>query len=383
MNLRAKLTLAFALVAVAAVGLTSLLTLLAAQGTQNRLAEMMLTHMRAVGSAGTANVDMGGMTGLPTMSDILGDSGRAEIAGLRTTALISALVAGALAIAAAAFISSRLTAPLGALADATDRLEKGERGMRIKAMGGDELGRVTEGFNRLVAGLEHQETLRREMVADVAHELRTPLSVLRSKLEAMQDGLLEPDQAKLAVLHDETMLLGRLVEDLRTLSLAEGGGLDLRLEQTRIELLLERTRDAFTSRATDAGVHLRLESVPDNLTARLDADRITQVLHNLVENAIRHAGKGQIEIGAASEPGGVRVWVRDHGLGLSDAATEKVFERFYRADPSRSRATGGSGLGLAIAKAIVQAHGGRLEVSNHPQGGAVFTLHLPSTLELK
>lgn len=377
MGLREKLTLAFALVAFAAVGVTSALTLAAARNAQDRLAGLMLEHMRAAPMTGNGMGAMG-ESARPAMEAMLGGSARDVIAGLQTTALVSALTAGALAILAAALIARRLTAPLGALADGAARLEAGERGLRLPPVGRDELGRVTEAFNRLVTGLERQETLRRELIADIAHDLRTPIAVVRSKLEAMQDGLIPADPARLGALHQEMSLLGRLVEDLRTLSLAEGGGLDLRLEVVRLRPVLERAVEGLTSRAAQVGVQLRLEPTAPDLEARLDPDRFEQVLHNLLDNAIRHAGPGRVELGARGEAGGTLVFVRDHGPGLPPEALERAFERFYRADPSRSRATGGSGLGLAIARAIVEAHGGRLEASNHPQGGAVFTLHLPT-----
>ena len=371
-GLRAKLTLAFALVAFTAVTVTGALSLFAAQGAQDRLARLMLEHMAP------AMGDMGSMGGTG-MDEIMDAPAQAVVSNLRATVLVSALLAGLLSVVAAALVARRLTAPLEALAEATGRLEAGERAVRLEPAGRDELGQVTAAFNRLVAGLERQETLRREMIADVAHDLRTPVAVIRSKLEAMQDGLVPPDPPRLAALHDEVMLLGRLVEDLRTLSLAEGGGLSLRLEPTPIGSLLERTLETFSARADEAGVKLNLEPVPPNLATTLDPDRIAQVLHNLIENAIRHGGAGSVGVGASPESGGVRFWVRDHGPGLSAEALGRVFDRFYRGDAARSRAGGGSGLGLAIARALTEAHGGRLEAANHPEGGAVFTVHLPAS----
>ena len=378
MGLRAKLILAFALVAVMAVAVTGVLSLIAAQGAQDRLANLMLEHMTQTSAQGQAPMD--GMTSMGDrlMISTMDAPARTVINNLRVTVLVSAVFAGILAMTAAALIARRLTAPLAALSIATKRLEAGERGLQLEPAGNDELGQVTKAFNSLVAGLERQETLRRDMIADVAHDLRTPIAVLRSKLEAMLDGLVSPDRSRLAALHGEVMLLGRLVEDLRTLSLAEGGGLDLRLEITKIKPLLERTLETFSARAAEAGVKLKFASVSSNLEVLLDPDRITQVLHNLIENAIRYARKGDVELGAQSAPGGVQLWVRDHGAGLSPEALERVFDRFYRGDPARVRGAG-SGLGLAIARALTEAHGGRLEAANHPSGGAIFMLFLPAT----
>ena len=174
-------------------------------------------------------------------------------------------------------------------------------------------------------------------------------------------------------------MLSRLVGDLRTLTLAEGGGLSLRREETLIRPLSERSVGAFAARASHADITLELHQVDDTLSAFIDPDRITQVLNNLLDNAVRYAAPGVVELGAEAEDEQVKLWVRDHGPGLSPDKLGRAFERFYRGDASRTRQgeKGGSGLGLSIAKALVEAHGGTLDARNHPRGGAVFTLYLP------
>lgn len=347
----------FALVALVAVGLTTFFTLGAVFSTQHEIFQ---------GAQGPA-------------------SARAAFGRVAHTAFIAALLSLGLAIIVAAMVTHFLTRPLIALTEGAKRLEAGERGLRLRVPGTrDELRELTEAFNGLVAGLERQEAWRRGMVADIAHDLRTPLAVLRSEIEAMQDGLAALDEAALARLHGEVMMLSRLVNDLRTLSLAESGGLSLQLQPTEIAPLLQHVLESFSSRAAQAGVTLRLEPVPAGLSAELDADRVTQLLGNLLDNALRYAAPGPVELGAAAEEEGVRVWLRDHGPGLPPETTERVFERFYRGDPARTRSQteeegGGSGLGLAIAQAIAVAHGGRLEAANC-ESGALFTLHLPQRM---
>ena len=297
------------------------------------------------------------------------------------TAFLAAFLSFLLASGVAAFATRFLTRPLRALTDGARRFEAGERGLRLELpRSRDELRTLTEAFNHLVTGLERQEVSQRNLVADIAHDLRTPLAVMRSELEGMQDGVVDLDEAGLARLHTEVMMLSRLVDDLRTLSLAEGGGLSLRREEVALHALLERSVQAFQVRATQANMTLNLYPTDEDLTAFIDPDRITQVLNNLLDNAVRYAAPGDVDIGAEAEEGRVKVWVRDHGPGLSPDKLGRAFERFYRGDASRTRQKdgGGSGLGLSIAKALVEAHGGTLDVRNHPQGGAVFTLHLPS-----
>ena len=313
-----------------------------------------------------------------------------------STALRAGLLSFILAVIAAGVFTNFLTRPLRALTKGARRLEAGERGIRLRVpQGRDELRSLTEAFNGLVTGLERQETWRRNLTADIAHDLRTPLAVMRSEIEGMQDGVVKTDGAGLARLHGEVMLLARLVDDLKTLSESEGGALSLRRKETAIEPLLRRSVESFSSRAAELGATLELEPVEPGLSAVVDPDRIVQVIGNLLDNALRYAGPVRVEVGAEAideemiddqmigeqERQGVRLWVRDHGPGLPNGAGARVFERFYRGDAARTRsshAAGGSGLGLAIAKAIVEAHGGTIAAFDHPEGGALFEIEVPS-----
>lgn len=379
-GLRRRLTFAFAFVALAAVGLTTWLTLGAVLQAQQELFGANSNSLAQLESEQPSEPWRG--WGWWNEGD-LAPQHQAFIR-VRRTAFFAGLLAFGLAVFTAGVVTRYLTRPLVALTEGARRLEAGERGIRLKLPSRtDELAGLTEAFNRLVAGLERQEAWRRNLTADIAHDLRTPLAVLRSEIEGMQDGVVATDEASLTRLHAEVMMLSRLVDDLRTLSLAEAGELSLHLTHTAIEPLLQRVVAAFARRAAQADVVLELSPIADNLSATLDEDRLTQVLGNLLDNALRYAAPGRVELGAETVRRGIKIWVRDHGPGLSPETLARVFERFYRGDAARTRKhpgdngdTGGSGLGLAIAKATIEALGGKLEATNHSAGGAVFTLYL-------
>ena len=236
-------------------------------------------------------------------------------------------------------------------------------------------------FNRMAADLEQAEQQRRGLMADVAHELRTPLSNIRGYVEAMRDGLAERNDATLEILHQQIAHLNRLVEDLRLLALAEAGALTLHPQPERIDALLQSVADAFGPRAAAKGVVVRCESAADLPPVSMDRGRVEQVLHNLVENAVTHTPEGgAVTLSAIiPAPGFVRVSVADTGGGMEREALDAVFDRFYRLDPSRARATGGAGLGLTIAKQLVEAQGGRIWAESEPGQGSTFIFELPLT----
>jgi two-component system, OmpR family, sensor histidine kinase BaeS len=346
-GLRRRLTIFFAVVALVAVSLTTWLTLQAS-----------IRFFLEQGPGVFANPNLESLVNEPIhgFDDPRLTTARRAFGRVTSTALLAAFLSFLFASGAAAIIARLLTKPLNALEDAANR----------------------EAFNGLIASLERQESWRRNMVADIAHDLRTPLAVMRSELEAMQDGIRTPDEAGLDRLHSEVLLLSRLVDDLRTLSLAESGGMKLELKETALQPFLGAVLESFSPRATSASIALKLEVIPPDLKARIDETQITRVLNNLLENALKHSGTKQITVSATLEPEFVHVSIRDYGKGLSNENLERAFERFYRGDASRTRGTdGSSGLGLAIARAIVEAHHGKLEAGNHPDGGAVFTILLP------
>jgi two-component system, OmpR family, sensor histidine kinase BaeS len=369
-GLRRRLTIFFAVVALVAVSLTTWLTLQAS-----------IRFFLEQGPGVFANPNLESLVNEPIhgFDDPRLTTARRAFGRVTSTALLAAFLSFLFASGAAAIIARLLTKPLNALEDAANRIAAGERGVRVKPPNSnDELRTVSEAFNGLIASLERQESWRRNMVADIAHDLRTPLAVMRSELEAMQDGIRTPDEAGLDRLHSEVLLLSRLVDDLRTLSLAESGGMKLELKETALQTFLGAVLESFSPRATSASIALKLEVIPPDLKAKIDETQITRVLNNLLENALKHSGTKQITVSATLEPEFVHISIRDYGKGLSNENLERAFERFYRGDASRTRGTdGSSGLGLAIARAIVEAHHGKLEAGNHSDGGAVFTILLP------
>ncbi len=294
--------------------------------------------------------------------------------------LWAGLAAGGVGIIAVALMSRRALAPVRALSAAAEKLGGGDLSQRVLPSSGDEIGRLGHAFNRMAEDLESAERQRKALLADVAHELRTPLSNIGGYVEAMRDGLAEPNGENLEIVRQQVSQLTRLVEDLRLLTLAESGALELHVNPESMNDLLVSVSEAFGPRARANAVAVSYEPAPGIPLALMDRGRVEQVLQNLVENAVTHAPTGgavtlQLSMGDA---GSVRVSVRDTGEGIDEEALEAVFERFYRVDPSRSRATGGAGLGLTIAKQLIEAQGGRIWAESEPGQGSAFIFELPS-----
>lgn len=271
----------------------------------------------------------------------------------------------------------RMLAPVQELTRVTRRMESGDLSARVAAPGRDEIGTLGQAFNAMAESLARQERLRRELVDDVAHELRTPLTNLRCQLEALQDGLASPTPETIDSMHEEAMLLVRLADDLRDLSLAEAGRLSLRLEPVQLAAEVLRAARAFQAPAREKGIDLRVAAaeVPE---LALDRERIAQVLNNLLGNAVRFTpadGKVSLTLAAAGE--WAEVAVEDSGPGIDAEHLPHIFDRFYRVEGSRSRESGGAGLGLAIVKQLVEAHGGTVSVESTPGRGSRFAFRLP------
>jgi signal transduction histidine kinase len=230
----------------------------------------------------------------------------------------------------------------------------------------------------MAGSLENAERLRREMTADVAHELRNPIAVLQGSLEAVVDGVLPPTPENLQPLLAQTQVLGRLVDDLRTVALAEAGHLSLKCEPADPVALTQLAVAQFQAQAEASGIALRLEAAPGLPTLLVDQQRLTQVLSNLLSNALRHTPRdGSVVCGVKRAGDWVAFSVKDTGSGIAPEALPHIFERFYRADGSRARAEGGTGLGLTIAKQLVEGHGGRIEARSAPGLGTEVTFALP------
>lgn len=245
--------------------------------------------------------------------------------------------------------------------------------------GGDEIDQLDAAFTVMERALDEEDRRRRRLLADIAHELKTPLTVVQASLEAMLDGVVPASPERLTALHGQVALLGRLVKDLRDLALAEAGELALHRRPTDMAQLAAQIVDLWRPQAQEKGVEVELEA-RDAPVADVDPDRIGQVLLNLLSNALRHtpAGSGRIRVRVTSEPGRVFMEVEDNGTGISPADLPYIFDHFYRGDPSRARATGGFGVGLSIVRSLVEAHGGSVSAENRPEGGARFRVALPA-----
>jgi len=292
-------------------------------------------------------------------------------------ALALPLLAGTLA--ARAF--SGIARPLSEVMAGADAVAEGDLSVRVPVRGHGEFDRLSESFNRMAEELERADQQRRNLTADVAHELRTPLQIIQGNLEGILDDVYEPTQEHIGATLDETRLLARLVDDLRTLSLAEAGELPLIREPVDVAELLADVQTSFSGQAEAAGIDLRVETDGDldAMTITADVGRLDQVLGNLVGNALRYTpAGGTITLHAAPMDGGVRIIVSDTGEGIPTEDLPAVFDRFWKGDRSRTHASGvGSGLGLAIVRQLVLAHGGRIEVDSQPGQGTAFMIELP------
>jgi signal transduction histidine kinase len=306
------------------------------------------------------------------------------LAAINRAVLWAALLTVLASLLAVALLSRQLVSPLQGLTDAAESMAAGDLGQRVPVRTRDEIGELAQAFNHMAADLQAADTQRRQMTADIAHELRNPLSVIRGNLEAMLDGLYSTDVEHLTPVHEETLVLQRLVEDLRLLSLAEAGQLSLTRSEIDVGLLLESIADAARAVAEDEGLTLRVEPPPEPLLLEGDQARLRQVLGNLVGNALRYTPPGgEIVLEAHPHHDRARLTVSDRGPGIPAKDLPHVFDRFYRgdtarhSDAARSRASGGSGLGLAIAQALVHAHHGTISVESEPGQGARFIVDLP------
>ncbi|MFW6105132.1 MAG: sensor histidine kinase [Chloroflexota bacterium] len=294
----------------------------------------------------------------------------------------SLLLVGSLAIIFALvltfLLSRRLSSPIGVLANAARRLGEGDLTQRVQFQGKGEVKVLAEAFNSMADDLEHAERLRRNLVADVAHELRTPLSHIQGYLEAIRDRVMKPNAATIRSLNEETTLLSRMVDELQELSLAEAGELKLIYHAEDIAKLVKQAVNSWRPRVAQKEISLSRD-LPDNLPlVNIDRQRVSQVLYNLLENAVVHTRKGgTINVAATRQGDWVEISVSDTGEGIPAEDLPNIFERFYRVDRSRARATGGSGLGLTIAKRLVEAHGGKITAKSELRKGSSFSFTLP------
>jgi len=293
--------------------------------------------------------------------------------------LIAAGGAAVMALLLGVLLARTLTRPLREMTAAARSLARGDLGEQVEVRSQDEVGELARAFNQMSRDLAQAASRRRQLTADIAHDLRTPISIIQGHAEALRDGVLPPTPETFALIHEETMRLNRMVEDLRTLSRAEAGELSLVRRPVAVGALLEQLAAGRRPAAGEKGIELRLEGESGLPEVEVDADRMAQALNNLVDNALRHTpAGGTVTLAGGRAEDGVWLQVRDSGPGIAAEDLPHVFERFYRGDRARQRHDGGSGLGLAIARSIVEAHGGRIRAESPAGAGAVFTIELPA-----
>jgi signal transduction histidine kinase len=332
---------------------------------------------------------MAGMSGMMGMMD--GDHGMDSLfqgfrSGVFDALKLAALAASAAAILAGLFITRQIIAPIRALSRASWRIAAGHYNERVQLAKQDparvdELGQLAQDFNRMAENLERTETLRRQLIGDISHELRTPLTAIKGSMEALIDGVLPAEPETFEQIYQEADRLQRLVNDLQELSRVEAGAFKLDLQPLSLADLLKTATIRLEPQYAEKGIGLLIDLPTDLPEAQADADRLSQVLFNLIGNALQYTpAGGQVTVSARRQGDEVLVSVQDTGIGIAAEHLPHVFDRFYRADRSRARASGGSGIGLTIARYMVEAHGGHIWAESHGTGkGTTFTFTLPLT----
>jgi two-component system OmpR family sensor kinase/two-component system sensor histidine kinase BaeS len=312
------------------------------------------------------------------MAGMMGTAEQSFLDRVNRAVWMAGLAAGFVALLLGFVVFRSITAPLNRLTRAAHGVATGDLAQRVQINSGDEIADLGAAFNSMAENLQRGEQIRREMTADIAHELRTPLSVIQGNLEAVLDGVYPADAEHIQPALDQAQLLARLVEDLRTLALAEAGQLSLDRQPTDATALVKRVVASFEPKAADKRVTLTVDAPPSPPPVHADGQRIAQVLTNLLGNALRYTPEGgRVDARLQTESRSVLIAISDTGPGISTQDRPHIFDRFYRADKSRSREGGGSGLGLAIARSIVEAHGGRIWAESKTGQGTTITFTLP------
>lgn len=297
---------------------------------------------------------------------------------INQTLIFSAIGALFVALFLGIFLARTLTRPLRELTAATRAVAEGDLGLTVPVRSRDELGELTSSFNRMSEELDRSTSIRRQMTADIAHELRTPISIILGHADAVHDRVLSPTEETFDIIRDEACRLERMVEDLRTLSRADAGELTLTRRPISPNTLLEEAATAHHPLALERGINVCSVIASDLPDVYVDPDRMAQVLGNLLSNALRYTTRGgNVTLTASLLEHNVEIRIQDTGPGIGTEDIQHVFDRFYRGDESRQRDSGGSGLGLAIAKSIVENHGGRIWAESSYNSGTTFCITLP------
>lgn len=318
-----------------------------------------------------------GWVGFRPTGVVAAPEARRFLAFQRRALFASLIVALLFATGLGFWLARNIARPVGRVRESVNALTAGDFGARTGIDRRDEIGQLARHVDRLAETLERNRTARRRWTADVAHELRTPVAILRGELDAVRDGVRPLEPGTLESLHEEIDHLSRLVDDLQTLALADAGALEFRFEPVELGALLRQVVDAFAERLAAAG--LRLDSrLPERVVVRGDPQRLRQLAHNLVENACRYtAPGGTVRVSLTAAGGRAELLVEDSAPGVTPNQRSRLFERFYRAEGSRVRSSGGSGLGLSICREIALAHGGELEAGDSELGGLAVRFRLP------
>lgn len=312
----------------------------------------------------------------------LGHTDSLFLASTERALIFGALASVAIALTLGLVLARSLTQPVRELTSAIHAIASGELHQTVPVRSRDELGELSETFNKMSADLTVANQQRRQMTADIAHDLRTPVTVLSGYLEALRDGVLQPTPERFTILYEEAQHLQGLIEDLRTLSLADAGELALHPEPVEVRTLMERIAASHGRQAEQQGITLAVKVHDATPPLNVDNNRVVQVLNNLVSNALRYTPTGgTITLEAAPSSAGVLLRIHDTGAGIPPESLSRIFDRFYRSDAARQQSQGESGLGLAIARALVEAHGGSIAVSSELGAGTTFTISMPTIVE--
>jgi signal transduction histidine kinase len=374
-SLSVKLSLLFVGIALVSVGVIALWV---NNSVQSEFCSYCQTNWQGQAPPGSVctDPDCGGQCGARFY---IGEAEQAFLDAVRNSLWLAALVAVLVGVALGFLFSWLITGPMRQLTLAARKVAAGDFSYRVPQKTDDEIGEVSDAFNTMVEQLEKKEKSKRQLLADIAHELRNPLSIIQGNLEAWLDGVLTPAPDQIASVYDETVLLSRLITDLRDLSLAEAGQLKLSQSTTELDEFISAEITSVQNRCQEKQVSISAE-LPTRLPlVFIDRDRIRQVLHNLIDNALRYTSAGgTIKIGANyTTPGWVTVSVADSGGGIVPEDLPYVFDHFYKADRSRHRGHGGAGIGLAMVKQLVELHGGKVWVESQKGKGSTFFFTLP------
>ena len=375
-RLSVKLSLLFVGIALVSVGVIALWV---NRSVQTEFACYCEKSYQAQTAPGAPIMTIPGDESNPVPPLFMGEAERAFLDAVRNSLWLAALVAILTGVALGYFFSRLISGPMKQLTLAARKVATGDFSQRVSTKTDDEIGEVSVAFNTMAEQLDSKEKSRRQLLADIAHELRNPLSIIQGNLEAWLDGVITPTSDQVASVYDETVLLSRLITDLRDLSLAEAGQLKLQQKATELGEFIFAEIASVQNRCQEKKISISADMPAGLPLALIDKDRIRQVLHNLVDNALRYTPEGgAIEIGAEyDKPGWVTLSVSDTGAGISRKDLPHVFDHFYKADRSRQRGHGGAGIGLAMVKRVVELHGGTVWVRSRKGKGTTFYFTLP------